>query len=68
MEKYYGLKDVNLIIYDDKGEVFENEIIMKNHKEFSMLTKILMRNGITFEIVSYNRMHEEMEKAGAYSE
>lgn len=63
MDLQFGIDDVNLIIYDHHGNVAFNELNFKNHKEFSIFTKILMRSCITFEIVSYNRMHKEMEEA-----
>lgn len=65
MELHYGIDDVNLVIYDrfDTDKAVLSELSFKNHKEFSIFTKVLMRSGITFEVVSYNRLHHELENA-----
>lgn len=58
-----GIEDVLLVLYDRDGNVVENEIYFKSHKEFAYFTKVLARNCVRFEVVSADLRDKEIDKA-----
>ena len=58
--------DVVLCILDKNDKCAFGEIYFESHQEFALFTKVLMQNGISFEVASYsriNRENEELQKA-----
>lgn len=58
----YGLKDLYMVIYDNKDNVMESEIFFKNFKELKETIKILKKLHIHFELLSHTFMEKELKE------
>lgn len=67
IESKFGIDDVSLVLYDHNDKVVEGEIYFKNHKEFAVFTKVLMRNCMRFEIVSATLRDRELDRINVLS-
>jgi hypothetical protein len=58
----YGLKDLYMVIYDNKDNVMESEISFKDFKELKETIKILKKLHIHFELLSYTFMEKKIRE------
>lgn len=58
----YGLKDLYMVIYDNKDNVMESEISFKDFKELKETIKILKKLHIHFELLSHTFMEKKIKE------
>ena len=58
----YGLKDLYMVIYDNKDDVMESEVSFKDFKELKETIKILEKLHIHFELLSHTFMEKELKE------
>ena len=57
----YGIEDLYMVVYDQKGEVLESEISFKSFKELKAAMKFLDRIHLHFELFSHTFLEKELE-------
>lgn len=58
----YGLKDLYMVIYDNKDNVMESEISFKDFKELKETIIILKKLHIHFELLSHTFMEKKIKE------